>query len=80
MILNTELKSRREERRLTQEAIAQQCGITLRAYQYIELNGRIPRADTAILIARALNSTVEELFGSATPANTKEPDGNQADV
>ena len=58
----TKLKKRREERGLTQVEIAKKAGISWRAYQTYEAGGRIPKADTAKLIAEALDSTVEELF------------------
>jgi DNA-binding XRE family transcriptional regulator len=58
----TKLKKRREERGLTQVEIAKKAGISWRAYQTYEAGDRIPKADTAKLIAKALDSTVEELF------------------
>lgn len=58
----TKLKKRREERGLTQVEIAKKAGISWRAYQTHEAGDRIPKADTAKLIAKALDSTVEELF------------------
>nr|DAD85865.1 MAG TPA: helix-turn-helix domain protein [Siphoviridae sp. ctGdK3] len=42
--------------------IAKKAGISWRAYQTYEAGDRIPKADTAKLIAKALGSTVEELF------------------
>lgn len=78
MILNKVLRDKRKERGLTQSQVAEESGITERSYQRIE-SGKMTTADTAILIARALNSTVEELFGAATPAIEKEPDGNPAE-
>ena len=58
----TKLKKRREERGLTQVEIAKKAGISWRAYQTYEAGDRIPKADTAKLLAKALDSTVEELF------------------
>ena len=58
----TKLKKRREERGLTQVEIAKKAGISWRAYQTYEAGDRIPKADTAKLVAKALDSTVEELF------------------
>ena len=58
----TKLKKRREERGLTQVEISKKAGISWRAYQTYEAGDRIPKADTAKLIAKALDSTVEELF------------------
>ena len=54
----TKLKKRREERGLTQVEIAKKAGISWRAYQTYEAGDRIPKADTAKLIAKALDSTV----------------------
>ncbi len=60
--INVKLKKAREKTGLTQVQVAEKAGISLRAYQYIELDGRLPNVHTAKLIANALNSTVEELF------------------
>ncbi len=62
MIVNTKLKAAREKMSLTQVQVAEKAQITVRSYQYIESGERIPNARTAILIAKALNSTVEKLF------------------
>ncbi len=58
----TKLKERRETTGLTQEQVAEKAGISLRAYKMYESGERIPRVDTAKLIAKALKSTVERLF------------------
>lgn len=58
----TALKINRNKQGLTQEQVAKQANITVRAYQRYEANKRVPDARTAKLIAQALNSTVEELF------------------
>lgn len=42
--------------------VAEKANTSIRSYKYYESGERIPRADTAKLIAKALNSTVEELF------------------
>lgn len=76
--MNTRLKSAREQIGLTQVAVARKARISERQYIRIEQGERDPRATVAIRIARALDSTVEELFGAATPDTTKKPDGNQA--
>lgn len=62
MILNTKLKKVRENSGLTQVQVADKAKVSLRAYQQYEYGKRIPRADVAKLIAKALNSSVEELF------------------
>lgn len=63
MIVYTKLKEAREKiPGLTQVEVARKAGISDRAYQNYEAGERIPRADVAKRIAKALNSTVEELF------------------
>lgn len=63
MIVYTKLKEAREKiPGLTQVEVAIKAGISDRAYQNYEAGERIPRADVAKRIAKALNSTVEELF------------------
>lgn len=42
--------------------VAKKAKVSERAYQQYEYGDRIPRADTAKLIAQVLNSSVEELF------------------
>ena len=58
----TKLKSRRKEMGLTQMEVAKQAKVTVVCYQRYETGERIPRADTAKLIAKALHTTVEKLF------------------
>lgn len=60
--MKTKLKTVREKSGLTQVQVAEKAGITETCYQRYEAGIRFPRADTAILIATALNSTVEYLF------------------
>lgn len=62
VVKNTKLIEARKKTGLTQVEVAQKAGITPICYQRYEAGDRIPRADTAILIAKALKSTVEELF------------------
>ena len=58
----TKLKTTRQKQGLTQGQVAKEANITTNCYQRYETGERIPRANTAKLIAKALNSTVEELF------------------
>ena len=58
----TKLKIKRNETGLTQMQVAEKANVTVISYHRYEAGERIPRADTAKLIAKALNSTVEELF------------------
>lgn len=73
------LRAAREASGKTQAQVARMAKISEAQYQNIEYDKCEPRVRTAILIAQAVNSTVENLFGAATPDNTKEPDGNQAE-
>lgn len=58
----TQLKIKREETDFTQAELAKIARVTERQYQRYESGENVPKADTAKLIALALNSTVEELF------------------
>ena len=62
-----ELQAARERSGKTQAQVAKEAGITEVAYQRYEYDKREPRVRTAIRIARAVDSTVESLFGAATP-------------
>lgn len=77
--MNTALKKARERSGLTQVEAAEKANVSYRAYQNYEAEEREPKVSAAIRIARALNSTVEALFGAATPDNAKEPDSNPAE-
>ena len=64
--MNT-LKNKREATSLTQLQFAQKIGIPIRTYQRYESNENSaeycePRATMAIKIAKALNTTVEDLW------------------
>ena len=48
----------------TQAEIAKRAKITTRAYQRYESGERVPNAYTAVLLAKALNTTVEVLFST----------------
>lgn len=62
--MKNKLQTCRKAAKLTQEAIAKQCGITTRVYQYYESGGRVPNVYAALKIADALDSSVEELFST----------------
>ena len=54
----------------TQVQVANKAGIAERMYQEYEYGKRKPGVETAIRIAKILNSTVEELFGVPAPNNS----------
>lgn len=63
--MNIKLKQAREASGKTQAEVAQAVGIDPRLYQRYEYDTSTPNVRTAILIARVLDSTVEQLFGAA---------------
>lgn len=63
---NINLIEAREKRHLTQVEVAKKVGISETSYQRIEYGTQRPSVDTAILIARTVESTVEALFGAST--------------
>ena len=67
-----ELRAAREQSGKTQAQVATETGISEAQYQNIEYNKCEPRVRTAIRIAKAVNSTVENLFGAATPDKKNE--------
>jgi len=73
-----QLRAARERSGKTQAQVANEVGVSELSYQRYEYDKREPGVRTAIRIAKALNSTVESLFGAATPNIEKEPDGNPA--
>lgn len=75
------LRAAREASGKTQAQVAKEAKIAERTYQYYETDEKEPGVRTANRIAKSVNSTSEALwgFGAATPDNTKEPDGNQAE-
>lgn len=70
--MNIVLKEVRKKVGLTQVQVAERAGIAERTYQEYEYGDRKPGVDIAIRIAKILNSTVEELFGAASPNNSSQ--------
>ena len=62
-----QLKAARIASGKTQAEVAKEAGITERGYQALEAKETYQAIQRAIRIAKALNSTVEKLFGTATP-------------
>ncbi len=58
------LRATREQSGKTQAQVAKEAKVAERLYQDYEYDKREPGVRTAIRIARALNSTVEDLFGT----------------
>lgn len=60
--MKTKLKEARTKLKMKQGEVAKFSGISLKSYQRIEQGKQEPRVSSAKLIAKALKSTVEELF------------------
>lgn len=70
---NIRLRVARQKSGKTQAQVARETNITVRAYQYYEMNRKEPGVRTAIRIADALDVTdLRELF-SAAPDGTHNP-------
>jgi DNA-binding XRE family transcriptional regulator len=63
VIMKTTLKERREAFSLTQAQVAEEAGLSLRAYQYFETGKQIPRATTANRLAEILHTSSKEIWG-----------------
>lgn len=58
----SKLKTLRKQKGLSQVEVARQAGIDTRQYQRYEYGEREPKTGVAIKLAKALETTVEELF------------------
>ena len=65
------LKEFRKNKKVSQKDLSTILGMNIRLYQYYEADEREPAVRTAIRIARALDTTVEELFPIDREGNTK---------
>ena len=61
------VRGRRLECGLTQDALAERAGVTRQLVAAVEGGRNTPSVEAAMAIARALGTTVEELFASQTP-------------
>lgn len=60
------LRAAREQSGKTQAQVAKDAGIKEQSYQKYEYDKSTPNVRTAIRIARAVESTVEEIFGESS--------------
>ena len=63
MKFSENLRQLREKQGLTQKELAEELGISLRAYQYYERNEREPQLSTLIRIADYFDVSLDELVG-----------------
>ena len=61
------LAAARRRTGLTQAEVARRAGIDRSTYAHYEIGRRKPEPEVAVLLARVLGSTVELLFGGASP-------------
>ncbi len=78
--MNNTLKNKRIEKKLTQAKLAQMANISERQYRRIETGEQTPSVEVALLLAKALHTTVEKLFPLQASANAGEdkPNNKQA--
>lgn len=62
----SKLKERREALGLTQRQVAEKIGVKYQSYQRYESLVIIPNAQIAVKVAKALNTTVEELYSATS--------------
>ena len=80
------LKAAREASGKTQAQVARETGISEQAYQRYEYDKNEPGVRTAIRIAKAVGSTVENLFTDTSVAqneqtcNTEDMKGDESDA
>ncbi len=72
MNLGEKISSQRRIKGLSQELLAENCGISLRTIQRIENNKSIPRPYTLKVIADALNIQMEQLQQNANSKSAKD--------
>ena len=61
-IINTRIKELRARYNLTQDELADQVGVTRQTMLYLEKGKYNPSLVLAYKVAKALNSTIEEVF------------------
>ena len=64
MAKETPIKAARRKLNQTQAEVSKKIGVATNAYQQYEYGNATPNAKLAIRIARALDTTVEELWGT----------------
>jgi putative transcriptional regulator len=72
--VNNQVQQRRKARQLTQEALGQQVGLTRQSINAIERGRFVPSVQTALLLAQALETTVDALFWLGDVPTTRKTD------
>ena len=63
----SKLRRKRKERLMSMAQLAEAAGVKLISVYRYEVQGRIPDAATAIRLAKALGTTVEDLYDEVEP-------------
>lgn len=71
------LKEIRKANKLSQTELAYKSGVSARHIAFIEHGDRSPSVKTAIKIAKALNSTVEEIFADGMEEDEEDKEVTQ---
>lgn len=70
LLFRERLRKRRKELKLTQEAVSEQAGISLRFYQMVERGEKSVSLDTLIALRNALSVSIDYLlFGELPPSS-----------
>ena len=70
--MNTTLRTHRERRGFTQEALAKQIGVAPRTYRNYERGTQLPNIAVGYLLEQILKTPVEVLFNLTAPTSTTE--------
>lgn len=73
MTLGTIIQTKRAQRGLSQEQLAEQVGVSRQAVSKWEVGDAIPDTDKLVPLARALGITVDELLGNVPEQEAEEP-------
>ena len=78
----SKLRRKRKELQMSMSQLAEAAGVTLISVYRCEVQGRIPDAATAIRLAKALGTTVEDLYDDSyldaeDPANDLPDDDDE---
>lgn len=79
MSMGDRLRQLRLERRLSQEEVARQVGITRSAYSHYEINNRHPVYETLMKLASYFNVTLDYIIGGNDTKRINRPIETQED-
>ena len=71
VFLGKRIKQLREAKKISQEALAHECGLSRNGMGLIEQGRRWPRLATLLRIADALNTTVENILKGISGSRTR---------